>query len=173
MGWLLTNRLQPGDPVAKVPAKFYNDLDEILTNLDVFGGYIERDGRSWTIVPSADAPTNGRPADGYYIVLSGDSTGTYISYTDAFDGYDPSTDTDYSLEFGVTSSALDALDSTNPTGTTSTQFYDGDAATSTAQTYYRIPLVRSGKKVSSGGTFRENTFCAGSKGPIVELLKIT
>ena len=50
MGLLLADRMKTGNPVAKVPAKFYNDVDDILTRLDVFGGHVERNGNNWLIV---------------------------------------------------------------------------------------------------------------------------
>jgi hypothetical protein len=96
----------------------------------------------------------------------------------------------WSLEFSVSSSKLNNFSSTgdppvitNPVGTSAmddgdetpgTELYDGDASADPVeeQTYYRIPIIRAGKKLSQGGVYRENIFCAGSRGPIVELVRI-
>ena len=53
MGDFLPYRLNPGDPVSKVTAEFYNKVDEVLTGLQVIGGSINKSGRQWTIVVSA------------------------------------------------------------------------------------------------------------------------
>lgn len=105
------------------------------------------------------------------------------------------TETQWSLEFAVTSSALDAPASsgvpvvyTNPIGTadvtdttatplpSGAELFNGDAANATAnlvdQTYYRIPMIRDGITISQGGVYRENIRCVGSRGPIVELIRI-
>ena len=119
-----------------------------------------------------------------------------IPMSDAMTGYAPDPETpstlNWSLEFSVTNSALDDFTDngadppvmTNPIGTSAmddgesppgenTELYDGDAEPETpvAQTYTRIAIVRGGEWVCTGGVFRENTFCAGSRGPIVELAR--
>lgn len=50
--------------------------------------------------------------------------------------------------------------------------FDGDAATTTDQTFYRVNLIYGGVAVCTGGVFRENIFCAGSRGAIAEFIKI-
>lgn len=48
---LLKNKPIPGmSPVTTIPAKFYTDVDEVLSLLAVEGGHIERDGNLWNIV---------------------------------------------------------------------------------------------------------------------------
>lgn len=58
MGDFLTEQLQTGDPVAKVPASFYTKVDEVLTFLEVHNGYIEKTENFWRIVVDPD------PGDG-------------------------------------------------------------------------------------------------------------
>jgi hypothetical protein len=51
MGLFLTRRVRRGGPVGpQVPSRFYNDVDEVLSYLDVYNGHIERNGNRWTIV---------------------------------------------------------------------------------------------------------------------------
>jgi len=50
MGLLLAKQFVAGSPVAAVPHTFYNDVDEILSNLDIYNGHIERNGNFWNIV---------------------------------------------------------------------------------------------------------------------------
>jgi hypothetical protein len=65
MGEFITTKLSKGDPLAKIPASFFNDVDEVLSGLDVKDGYIEKTGNSWTIVPSTAGgiPTGGSTGD--------------------------------------------------------------------------------------------------------------
>jgi hypothetical protein len=124
-----------------------------------------------------------------------------ITLESALVGYVPEDPEDpfpenWSLEFSVSSSKLNNFSSTgdppvmtNPVGTSAmddgdetpgTELYDGDASNLDSesdpdpipQTYYRIPIIRSGKKLSQGGVYRENIFCADERGPIVELVRI-
>lgn len=75
----------------------------------------------------------------------------------------------WSLKFTVSSGAI-----TNavPAFDNVVDRFDGDAATTTAQTFYRVNLIYGGVAVCTGGVFRENIFCAGSKGAIAEFIKI-
>lgn len=54
----LPERMNSGDPVAKVPADFYNKVDEVLSFLEVYNGYIEKTENFWRIVFDPD------PGDG-------------------------------------------------------------------------------------------------------------
>jgi hypothetical protein len=124
---------------------------------------------------------------GSFLIYLADGSSYQFDAGYALYGYDPDTDDDWCLEFDVSSMALDSMSvtgpdsngdytATNPTGAatdaTGANRFDGDASSSTAQTYVRIPIVADGEIVCLGGTFRENIFCAGSKGGIVELIKI-
>lgn len=53
MGAVLNAPIRPGAPVSAVPRSFYNKVDEILTRLEVWNGFIERNGTSWTIATVA------------------------------------------------------------------------------------------------------------------------
>jgi len=50
MGWFLKRKMQKGTPVAAVPHTFYNEVDEVLSKLEVYNGHIERNQTIWTIV---------------------------------------------------------------------------------------------------------------------------
>ena len=50
MGLLLDKEYKTGDPIAGVPHTFFGSVDEILTNLGVYNGHIERNGNFWQIV---------------------------------------------------------------------------------------------------------------------------
>jgi hypothetical protein len=130
-----------------------------------------------------------------FLIYLADGTRFEVTDAQAMTGYDPISvldggagHTDWSLEFGVTSSALDAPAGsgdpyvyTNPVGTSTLNeagsaeyLHDADASADPVefQSYYRLPIIRDGERVSSGGVFRENIMCAGSKGPAVELVRI-
>ena len=172
MGNLLKQPLKSGDPIAKIPAKFYNDLDEILTYLDVFNGSIQKTGNRWIIgIEPSSGVTDFR-------IYRKDMTLIEFTYAEIIANYDPATDTNWSAQFTVASYGLHAG---VPTGTATLEtvasgkeLFDGDASADTVefQGYYRLPIVRGGKVVCQGGVYRENIFCAGSRGPIVELVRI-
>ena len=94
------------------------------------------------------------------------------------EGYDPEENDNWSLEFKTDSFYLSDLNENPPFGTTSTERYDGDysSAPFELQTFYRIPVVRTiGEEkylFNISGIYREDLFCAGSKGSIMELIKI-
>ena len=105
-----------------------------------------------------------------------------FTYADATEDYDPSpapgaAHTDWSVEFVVSNSVITGL--ADPMGVPTMdvggeELYDGDASADPVETqdYYRLAIVRGGKVVCQGGVYRENIFCAGSRGPIVELVRI-
>ena len=179
MGNLLKQPLKSGDPIAKIPAKFYNDLDEILTYLDVFNGSIQKTGNRW-IIGIEPSSGDGGGVTQFRIY----TTGGIISFTyaDATEDYDPSpapgaAHTDWSVEFVVSGSAITGL--ADPMGVPTMdvggeELYDGDASADPVETqdYYRLAIVRGGKVVCQGGVYRENIFCDGSRGRIVELVRI-
>lgn len=90
---------------------------------------------------------------------------------------------EWSLEFGVTASALDAFDLSgtpaNPRGVEETDLFDGDASNldgngdpdPIAQTFYSIPLRRDNVWMCKGGVFQEEVFCTptGSKVRLVRI----
>lgn len=123
------------------------------------------------------------------LIYRADGTQEFILIADVFKGqltpsgdYDPDTDANWSLNFAVTTGALVAFSTTAPYGTSAMPLgeerFDGDASADPVedQTYYRIPVVRTIDTVKYtydiAGIYRENIFCAGSKGAIVELIKI-
>jgi len=129
---------------------------------------------------SSKEPSRGDPSGsqlkGVLVYRAGETTPDFISVDEVLANYDPTIDDDWSLKFSVTSSTLDAFSGSNPVGTNDDELFDGNAATTTAQTFYSIPVVRAigSEKYSFNiaGVYRENIFCAGSKGAIVELIKI-
>ena len=120
-----------------------------------------------------------------FIIYLADGTRFEVTNAQAMTGYDSTTHNDWSLEFDVSSSALaDYAESgtpavmTNPLGVSTVNesgstegLWDVDG--SGYQNLYRIPIIRDGKRVCYGGAFRENIYCAGSDGPIVELVRIS
>lgn len=115
---------------------------------------------------------------GLLIYRAGETTPDFIAAADILEDYDASEDDDWSIEFAVASSKLVAFSTTAPTFVSDTALYDGDVSADPveAQTFYRIPVVRTigGEKYTWNvtGIYRENIFCAGSKGAIVELIRI-
>lgn len=115
--------------------------------------------------------------EGFTVYRKNTVLGT-ISIADAIAGWDPEEaveDPDnWSLEFAVSGSALVAFGTTAPDGVYDTDLFDGYASADPveAQTFYRIPMRRGGEWICRGGVFRENIMCAGSNGPIVELVRI-
>jgi len=168
MGDTINKKIKTGDPASAIPSSFYNNVDEILTGLTVFGGSITKNGNDWVITPAVSTAGGTASALGYTIYYA-DETWLTIPLATAMAGYVEGTDTTWSLEFEVTGGVLTGIYTTEDTGT---DLFDGNAATSTAQSFYRIPIVRESTAVSLGGTYRENTKCAGAKGPIVELIKV-
>jgi len=107
----------------------------------------------------------------YIIYFADDSTTPLVTdMDDILTGYNPATMTDWSLQLTVASGVITTFAS--PKGNVNTDLYNGDASTSTAQTFCRVPIIRDGLPVSMAGSYRENIVCKGSKGPIVELIKI-
>ena len=90
---------------------------------------------------------------------------------DILSGYNPATMSDWSLQFTVLNGEVTGFAS--PKGNVNTQIHNADAGATTpvAQTYYRIPIIRGGLPVSMAGAYRENTYCSGSKGPVIEFVK--
>jgi hypothetical protein len=133
-----------------------------------------------------DQAGSGQSLDGYEIYLAV-GTRFHVTNTQAMTDYDPETDNDWSLEFDVTTSSLDDYAETsgvmsNPLGVSTVNepvagtelLHDANAGADpvVAQSYYRLPIIRDGKRISFGGAYRENIMCAGSKGPVVELVRI-
>lgn len=124
----------------------------------------------------------GNASIGLLIYRSGQTTPDFIPSEDIFGGssytyeYDPENDDDWSLEFGVTNGFLDDFTTSPPVGDSGTDLYDGDISVPTSQSFYRIPVIRTidGEKLefNVSGIYRENRFCAGSKGGMTELIKI-
>ena len=171
MGNLLKQPLKSGDPIAKIPAKFYNDLDEILTYLDVFNGSIQKTGNRW-IIGIEPSPSSGVTD---FRIYRKDMTLIEFTYAEIIANYDPATDTNWSVQFWVSGSAIYGL--ADPMGVPTMdvggeELYDGDASADPVETqdYYRLAIVRGGKVVCQGGVYRENIFCAGSRGPIVRIV---
>ena len=62
----LPRRLKSGDPTAKVPHSFYNDVDDVLNNLTVFDGYIEKSDNNWVIHTELKGMPAGETGDIVY-----------------------------------------------------------------------------------------------------------
>jgi hypothetical protein len=131
-------------------------------------------------LPKSSTSVGSSSSPGLLIYRAGETDPDYISIADVLEDYDD--DDDWSLEFGVTSGKLDDFTTTAPAGVTDTELYDGDASADPveSQTYYRLPVIRTVEidgddeitQWPISGIYRENIFCAGSKGAIVELIRI-
>ena len=120
-------------------------------------------------IPDWVPGSGGGGLDGYRFILADGST-AFVSNEDAIAGYDPAVNSNWSLEWSVADGKIepfsDTAGSENPVGTTDVELWNGDASTDpvTDQTFWRIPIIRAGKRVSRGGVFLEAGFCAGTKG---------
>lgn len=128
-------------------------------------------------IQGATTGTSGGSNPGLLVYRS-DGTQEFFSVDDILTGYDPSEDTDWSLQFAVSGGALVAFSTTAPVGVASTIRYDGNASADPveAQTFYSIPVIRTIADVvytwDITGIYRENIVCDSTRGPIVELIKI-
>lgn len=112
------------------------------------------------------------------LIYRSDGTQEFFAIEDVLTGYDPDTHTQWSLKFEVAASALVAFSTTAPVGVSSTDRWTLDV--SDDQDSYSIPVIRTigtGESAVTyefdiAGIYRENIFCAGSDGAIVELIKI-
>lgn len=147
-------------------ADWMNDVAGTLNNINVLKG-----GETILKKRGIDIRVDAAQAGlGDFEIFLKDGTTLQVTMSTILTDFDSSTDTDWSAKFTVTSGAIAAYDTSDNT----TDLYDGDASADpvVAQTYYAIPIIRNGKKVATGGSYQESRMCAGSKGPIVELLKI-
>lgn len=78
--------------------------------------------------------------------------------------YDPDTQTDWSIEFAVTSGSFTGV-ITYSTNTDRQTWVNGE------QTFYRIALIRDGDIVSSGGLYQEVTSCLEGE-PVQQFNKV-
>jgi hypothetical protein len=120
----------------------------------------------------------GGKATGFWIYRRNGAAVESLSWADVLALWDPeNAEADnFNLEFGVTSGVLDAVSLAGSTSTSygNTALYDGDAfaePSAILQSFYRIPIRRSGQWICRGGVFRENRFCT-DKGLITELVRI-
>ena len=163
------------------------DINDLVDRVKELEAYIDEEpDEQFEVIPETP-PVLVLP----FLIYLSDGTRFEVTQAQAISGFDPTTHNDWSLEFDVSSSALaDYAESgtpavmTNPLGVSTVNepvageelLHDADASASpspVAQSYYRLPIIRDGKRVCYGGAFRENTYCSGSKGPVVELLRIS
>ena len=161
-------------------------LDELAQRLTELEDFIDdQPDEQFEVIPFDDG--GGQSLDGFEIYLA-HGTRFHVTNTQAMTSYDSATHNDWSLEFDVTTSSLDdyaeggsPVAMTNPIGTSTVNessgtelLHNADAGADpvVAQSYYRLPIIRDGKRISFGGAYRENFIVAGSKGPVVELIRI-
>lgn len=156
-------------------------MDDILLQIQD-DEWVPSDEGVDTFTPEGDSiepyqPNEGAGINDSYFYFA-DGTELFIARSTALADYDSTTDTSWSIVFPVSGGAIDTAGTITYDSTTT--LYDGDASTSTAQTFYRLPVIRGvdfgdglePQTLSSGGVYRENIFCDVTKGPIVELIKI-
>ena len=114
-------------------------------------------------------PSDNKINMDYQIHLAGTSVIT-VPYSAILELFSAGTDVSWNAQFSVSGGSITGT--STPVGVTGTALYDGDASVPTAQTFCRIPVIRESKYVSTGGSYRENIYCVGTHGPIVELIKI-
>ena len=110
-------------------------------------------------VPGATKPSANQL--GFIEVYFVGGTGITLDPADVLE--DLSTNTTWSIEFDVASSAFDGNFSFVSDG----GLFDNDP-----QTYYRLPIIKGGNLVCFGGSFRETIVCVNGE-PIVQLVKIS
>ena len=159
-------------------------LDELAQRLTELEDFVDdQPDEQFEVIPFDDG--GGQSLDGFEIYLAV-GTRFHVTNTQAMTSYDPATHNDWSLEFDVTTSSLDDYAETtgvmsNPIGTSTVNessgtelLHNADAGADpvVAQSYYRLPIIRDGKRISFGGAYRENLIIVGSKGPVAELIRI-
>ena len=173
-----------GAPTVSAPVDLeaFPKKPEIVLGVDTLTvTFMLRDGRIY-------APTEGwaakgecwfewykkRSLDGFMIYYATLPDSYFYSLADVMVGYDPAVHTDWGLHFPVHLNKYLLLP-VAPIGREKVALYNGDLGaipTPIVQTYYTLPIVVDGKLVTRGGAFRENLIIVGSKGPVVELIRI-
>jgi hypothetical protein len=103
-------------------------------------------------------------AVGQFQFVFADGETQETSLAAVLDSYDPGTDEDWSIELPVSDTAFtQAALAFN----SSAELFDDDP-----QTFYRVPVIRNGRVLSTGGAFRETIVCVSGE-PIVQLVKIS
>jgi len=81
MAEFLPEMIKKGDPPAKVPAEFFTKVDEVLSYLSVYNGYIEKTENFWQIVYLGDDPADGiieGPKGNYHLKVTMGDDDTHI-----------------------------------------------------------------------------------------------
>lgn len=133
----------------------------------------EPDGRGMEVDFEFDSTNAGAGGGGGltgFDLLFADGTELFIELDTVLEDYDD--EENWSIKIPVSGDSFDTAGTI--TYEAETTRYDGDASAdpAKAQNYYRIRVIRGNNLVFSGGTFEEDIFCAGNKGPIVRMIKI-
>lgn len=175
-----TEMQQVLEQLAEMRAMVTEAREELMLAREVQDGS-PGDGEMWDLMPMGGDGGGGGGLDGFQFYWAGGGT-VFVSMDDAMDGYDPSPiaaggagHEHWSIELVVSGSTFTGVwegTAVLDDGSTAAHLWDGNAAADPveAQTFYRLNIIRGGKRVCGGGSYRENIFCAGSYGPIVELI---
>jgi hypothetical protein len=121
---------------------------------------------NWPIVDVYDPDDGGSNGPEVLYIYYADGSEVSLIYADMFEDYDSENDTDWSAEFAIDGSMTGVVVYNSEID----RFVD-DGGFPPVQTAYRLPLVRGGKVVSSGGVYEEVIKCMDGS-PVTQLIKI-
>jgi hypothetical protein len=154
------------------------DLALRMAELEAEGSGPATVGENWMLQTHLGNSGGTDAATGFWIYRRNGAAVESLSWADVLALWDPENAgaDNFNLKFGVTSGVLDAVSLAGSTSTSygNTGLYDGNAfaePSAILQSFYLIPIRRSGQWICRGGVFRENRFCT-DKGLITELVRI-
>ena len=170
----------PGDNLddligVKLNRPVASSLDEpVSPRLDTKPGFTQ----TTTVVQKAAPPKvplfvddNPGPADqaatlDYFISYSSDTEDT-LTQAAIYEDYDSEVHNNWSANFHIVSGSMNGA----VTYSAEVVRFPDDGGDPATQTFYRLPLIRGGLTVSSGGFYQEDTLCLNGKGR-QQLLKL-
>lgn len=162
---LQTGKIETGE--IETMASRVAAMNNAASNPQVDGGGVPQ-GDEYESPDMYDPGAAGGGLEGYHFYFA-DETELFIATATVFEDYDG--EANWAIVIPVSGDSFNtAGEITYDAGAAR---YDGDASTETAQTYYRVHVVRDERVQSLGGSFEEDGYCAGNKGPIVRMLKLT
>jgi hypothetical protein len=130
------------------------------------------DGKKYLILAKEEGSEPIEPVTPPYTIYYGDGnvTDATYEYDVMLEDYDPDGDkkhTDWSVEFEVVEGKMTG----NVSFSAEIERFPDDGADPPIQTMYRLPLIRSLERVSTGGLFQQDSMCVSGT-PVVGLIKV-